>query len=185
MVETSPGAQVYLDGNLAGTVDASSGEFHLSSFPAGEHKIYVQLGSVRSTERPIHVIADQTYFYTVRMPTPAGNQAPAAPVTPAQTPSLSTAAASQGAVGFPVSHRHKLGGSCKGTLSVSGANILYRTTESKDSFSFALSDVTVGLEGEDDFFVRTKAGKKYDFRPEGSVEPLDIVRAINQAAGSQ
>jgi serine/threonine-protein kinase len=72
VVTTSPGAQVYLDGNVAGTADAS-GEFHLSSFPAGEHKIYVQLGSVKSTERPIPVNAGQISYYTVRMPALAGN----------------------------------------------------------------------------------------------------------------
>jgi hypothetical protein len=85
---------------------------------------------------------------------------------------------------FPVSHRHAVG-SCNGTLVISGANILYRTTDSKDSFSFLLSDVTFGLQGENEFFVQAKAGKKYNFRSEGSAQAGDVVRAIKQAVCSQ
>jgi eukaryotic-like serine/threonine-protein kinase len=183
VVTTSPGAQVYLDGNLAGAADAS-GDFHLSSFPPGEHKIYVQLGSVKSTERAIPVNAGQISYYTVRMPALAGNQAPVTLVTPAQSPSPAQATAPQTVVSFAVSHRHAVG-SCKGTLLISGATILYRTTESNDSFSFPLSDVTFGLQGGNEFFVQEKGGKKYSFRSEGSAQASDIVRVIKQAVRSQ
>jgi serine/threonine protein kinase len=44
VVTTSPGAQVYLDGNLAGTADAS-GNVHVPGVTEGEHKIHAQLGS--------------------------------------------------------------------------------------------------------------------------------------------
>ena len=85
---------------------------------------------------------------------------------------------------FPVSHRHAVG-SCKGTLLISGANILYRTAESNDSFSFPLSDITFGLQGGNEFFVQEKGGKKYNFRSEGSAQVSDIVRAIQQSVSSQ
>jgi hypothetical protein len=180
-VTTSPGAQVYLDGNLAGTAGVS-GEFHLSSVPVGEHKIYVQLGSVKSTERPIPVNAGQWSNYTVRMPAVAANQAPVTPATQEQPPPQ--AAAPPAVTSFPVSHRHAVG-SCKGTLLISGANILYRTTESNDSFSFLLSDVTFGLQAENEFSVQAKGGKRYNFRSEGPAQAGDIVRAIKQAVGNQ
>ena len=181
VVTTSPGAQVYLDGSLA-TADAS-GNLHMPGVTAGEHKIHAQLGSATSTEKPIRVGADLTAFYTLGLPTPAGNQAPVTPVNPAQTPSPAQATAPQTVASFPVSHRHAVG-SCKGTLLISGANILYRTTESNDSFSFALSDITFGLQGETSFLCRRR-GKKYNFRSEGSAQASDIVRAIKQTVRSQ
>jgi serine/threonine protein kinase len=191
VVTTSPGAQVYLDGRLVGTADAS-GELHLASFPAGTYKIRVQLGTATSTEKPIRVIPDQTYFYTVGMPAPASGQPSVAPTTTAAAPpslsaappSLSRATGAQALAGFPVSHRHTIG-ACKGTLFISGANILYRASDPKDSFSFALADVTFGLEGENEFFVQTKAGKKYVFRSAGYTQPVDIVGAMKQASASQ
>jgi eukaryotic-like serine/threonine-protein kinase len=181
VVTTSPGAQIYLDGSLAGTTDAS-GNLHVPGVTAGEHKIHAQLGSATSTERPIRVGADLTAFYTLVLPTPAGSQAPATPVTPAQPPAQTTAP--QAVASFPVSHRHAVG-SCKGTLLISGANVVYRTTESNDSFSFPLSDITFGLQGGNEFFVQEKGGKKYSFRSEGSAQVSDIVRAIKQAVRSQ
>ena len=183
VVTTSPGAQVYLDGNLAGTADAS-GNLHLPGVTAGEHKIHAQLGSATSTEKPIRVGADLTAFYTLGLPTPAGTQAPVTPVTPAQPSSPSRTTAPQAAASFPVSHRHAVG-SCKGTLFISGANIVYRTTESNDSFSFPLSDITFGLQGGNEFFVQERGGKKYNFRSEGSAQVSDIVRAIQQSVSSQ
>ena len=183
VVTTSPGAQVFLDGNLAGTADAS-GNLHVPGVTAGEHKIHAQLGSATSTEKPIRVGADLTAFYTLGMPAPAGSQAPVMPVTPAQSPLPSQSTAPQAVASFPVSHRHAVG-SCKGTLLISGANILYRTTESNDSFSFPLSDVTFGLQGGSEFFVQEKGGKKYTFRSEGSAQASDIVRAIKQAVRSE
>jgi serine/threonine-protein kinase len=181
VVTTSPEAQVYLDGNLAGTADAS-GTLHVPGVTAGEHKIRAQLGSTTSTEKPIRVGADLTAFYTLGLPTPAGGQPSAAPATPARPPSLFPATP-QAVASFPVSHRHAVG-SCKGTLLISGANILYRT-ESNDSFSFPLSDVTFGLQGGSEFYVQAKGGKKYSFRSEGSAQPSDIVSAIKRAAASQ
>jgi len=191
VVTTSPGAQVYLDGRLVGTTD-TSGELHLASLPAGTYKIHVQLGTATSTEKPIRVIPDQTYFYTVGMPAPASGQTSVAPTTTAAAPpslsaappSLSRATGAQAVAGFPVSHRHKIG-SCKGSLFISGANILYRASDPKDSFSYALADVTFGLEEENELFVQTKAGKKYVFRSAGYTQPVDIVGAMKQAAAGQ
>jgi len=183
LVMAPAGYQVYVDGDLAGSIDAS-GSLDVKGVAAGQHKVRLQSGSNQTVEFPTDVAANGIKVWTFKPGAPAGppESAPSSPVprsdsskgTPATTASSTGDPA---VVSFPVTRRHGLANSA-GTLLVGNGKIEYRDDNGKDSFTASLDEISWGPRKKDEFYLLPRGGKEVTFR---SPSATQILRAIGAA----
>jgi len=178
VLTTSPGAQVLVDGMMAGTVGAN-GRLAVNGVATGHHKLRLEGAGFNGFEYPVTIPAGETVFVHAEAGQsgsgqPAGNPATA---PPGQAPPAAKGTTSaSNVVTFQVTHDHRLG-SCHGPLIIGDGNIRFVASNKKDSFQAALTGITYGTR-PGIFYVHLQNGKEFEFRTES---PTAITQAIQQA----
>jgi len=175
MITAPTATKVLLDGEVAGTIDAS-GTMFLNDLPARDYKVRFQMGDFLSQESTVSILDGEENY--LRWTPHFGMDQPHPSITGTATP-ISTAPTpreSPKVVSFDVSIRHGRGSS-RGTLTVSNGSIQY--SGSKGSFVADLATVTCDLT-RDGFYIRLQNGKEYDFRSESKTSAEDICDTIRK-----
>ncbi|MGH9448334.1 MAG: PEGA domain-containing protein, partial [Terriglobia bacterium] len=154
IVNTAPGAAVFLDGKRVGTAD-HEGELTVYNLKPGAHGLRVALAGYPDIEYSVQSAPGGTSIVTAKwtgsdMPRTSGagpgnsNRSPAEPFTET----------------FAVTHERVIGGG-KGTLVIRNDSIQFRTEKGKDSFNSPLNGINWGKKGKGEFFLRLANGRTY------------------------
>lgn len=175
IIETAPGAQIFVDGKSAGVASAT-GRLTVANLPAGTHDLRASLSGFNDID------------YTIQLPPAAtsivhaswgASQARAASVTP--KPGSNAAAAQSVAASYPVEYLHTFGSS-KGLLVIDGGNVHYQPSDGGGAFVSPLSGISWGSSGSREFYIRLKDGGLHRFR---STSAGEILATLNRAAQAQ
>ncbi|MDE3179504.1 MAG: hypothetical protein KGM47_07555, partial [Acidobacteriota bacterium] len=175
IVSTAPGAQIFVDGKLAGTAN-SSGRLTMANLAPGSHDLRAALSGFNDIDYSIRVPPGGTSFVSAKW----GASQSAAPTQ--SSPSQTGAGTAKGiAASFPVAYLHTFGSS-RGLLVVEGGNVHYQPSDGKGAFFSPLSGISWGSTGGQEFYIRVKGGQNYRFR---SPEAANILATLRRAVSEQ
>lgn len=163
LIEGTPGAKVYADGNLVGTTNGE-GRLEVDRLAAGDHVLLVALPGYQDYEQKASVLPGQTVRVALPKPTPIPS-----PLPPPHS-----------VLSFRAQHQHMLG-SCHGLLTIGDGRIRYHADNGKDSFDFPLSDITFGsVRIGGGFYLQPKGDKNYFFH---SASTPEILQELQRTSG--
>lgn len=174
VVTTAPGAQIYIDGKMAGTA-GQSGQLTVQNLKAGVHALRASLAGFNDIDSNFNLPPGGTGFLNAKW---GASQSTLAPTTASQSalPSASGARpASPVAASFPVDYLHRLGSS-KGLLAVEGHTLKYLPSNGKDGFTSSLNGASWGAGEGNVFHVRLADGRTYRFRAANSGTILSTLK---------
>jgi PEGA domain len=155
-------AQVYLDGRLVGTTNAT-GELQLQQVKPGTYKLRLAHAGYEDYEQTVTVTAGQATSIPVSLK--ASQLVAAAHAT--RPAAVAT---------FRVTHVHSIG-SCDGDLIIGHGKLEYRADHNgSHSFESPLSDIIYGTSKiGGGFYLKTKDGKTRDFHSKSTSEIIQIL----------
>ncbi|MGH9452145.1 MAG: protein kinase domain-containing protein [Terriglobia bacterium] len=174
IVTTAPGAQIFIDGKLAGAANAR-GQLAVSNLSPGSHDLRATLPGFSDIEYAIQIPPGATSFVSAKW---GASQAAvpresARPQMDFNRPNVSGAA-----VSFPVTYLHRLGSS-RGVLVIQSGKVHYVPANGSGAFISPLNGISWGSSGGKVFHIRLASGQTYRFR---SRDAAQILAALQHAA---
>lgn len=177
VITTAPGAQIYIDGKMAGTA-GSSGQLTVQDLKGGVHSLRASLTGFNDIESNFSLPPGGTGFLNAKWGATQSTAGAVAPAASGDTPAATASkprAASPLAMSFPVEYLHRLG-SAKGLLVIEGHTVRYQPSNGKDAFTSPLTGINWGSTGGDEFYLRLAGGKMVRFRSGASANILAMLR---------
>lgn len=181
VVTTAPGAQIYIDGKMAGTA-GSSGQLTVQDLKAGVHSLRASLTGFNDIDSNFNLPPGGTGFLNAKWG--ASQSTAAAPAAASQSAPLTSSTAptarraSPVAASYQVEYLHRLG-SAKGLLAIEGGTVRYQPSNGKDAFTSPIAGISWGASGGNEFFIRLANGRTVKFR---SASSATILSTLHRAA---